>query len=453
MAPNLLYRHDRWLAIVVLVLAATVVLLVRPTENMLYSPEASQRVEIARDVTARAHDLDLDQSRGNQALVGSLLLAPLPTVLLALAGLLPGVHVTAALSSAVSAFAFALFAAYVYHYWRRQGVSGAIALPAALAMVLFPPVAHYIWRGSSGLLFIALAVTGLVALVEWLRSGTLHDLAYAAVFLGLSCGVRYQGLFLALGGLLFVAARCAIRWRGWNRLEGTAITYALPIGYVVLLWIGGNWLILGQPFYFMSGTLDRLATGTMTPGSLLRWDCPWALTGLFAGIVLMVPFAAAFSRDRIAGPVRQVGAALGLAALLVLSLSLPTTRPEQAVMADRERAADAVNTLEQRYRNTVFIVTGYAGYTFTEVAGDDPEHRWIHYMRIQDDVGPTIDNVLANYPGRNVALLVDSAEGQNPWIDDSSTWLSPDRPIPDRFIYRDRVGRWTVFEVVRTDTG
>jgi hypothetical protein len=319
--------------------------------------------------------------------------------------------------------------------------------------VLFPAVVHDIWRGSSALLFVALAVTGLVALVEWLRTGMLHDLAYSAVFLGLACGVRYQGVFLALAGLVLVGVSCAASWRGWSRCEGTALTYSLPILYVIFLWIGGNWLILGQPFYFVSGTLDLLASGTATPAQILRWDCPWALTGLFAAVVLAVPFAAALSRRPAGGPARQTAAAGALVALVVLALWIPVPSVGHATTAERERASKAVHVLENRYRNTVFIVTGYTGYTFREVAGEDPEHRWVHLMRVADDLDQSLDEVLANYPGRNVALLVNSTEGQNPWIDDRSSWFSPNRPIPDRFIYRDRVGRWTVFEVIRTDDG
>jgi hypothetical protein len=284
-----------------------------------------------------------------------------------------------------------------------------------------------------------------------LRTGSLHDLAYAAVFLGLACSIRYQAIFMAAAGLLFVAGGCAMRWRGWSRFEGATLTYSIPIAYTILLWIGGNWLIMGQPFYFMSGTLDRLASTRMTLGELLRWDCPWALTGLFAGIVLAVPLAAAIVPRHCSGTARQVLAAAGLVATLLLSLYIRPFSLPQGPDNERERAQHVINRLETRYTNTVFIVTGYSGYTFRDIVGRDPEHRWIHIMRVQEDPGRSVDAILANYPGRDVALLVDSSGGQNPWIDDRSNWLSPYRPIPDRFIYRDRVGRWAVFEVVRTD--
>jgi hypothetical protein len=443
MKRDFLYKHDRWLVGLLLAVIAVTLVALRPESGVRYSAEAEHRVMVARDMTAHSGDQSLDQSRGNQALVGSLLFAPLPTILLALAGLLPGVHVTTALAGALSGVTFSLFCAYVYHYWRRHGVSAALALPGAAALLLFPPVVYSIWQGTTALLFIALVVAAIVALVEWTRTGLLHDLAYASVFFGLASITRYQGLFIALAGLVFVVLTCAARSRRYTRIEGTAVTYLLPIGYAIALWIGGNWLVLGRPFFFLTWTFTALRTGLAEGGTILRWDCPWALVGALAAFVLVIPVARALVPSSWSRQAQQAAAALALACLIIAAFVMP--RPVPAAPPESAGIGKAVATLQERYPNTVFVVTGYAGYTFRQAAGADPEQRWIHRMRLDPD---SVARVVHDYPGRNIALLVDSSNRNERWMDAELAWLSRDSHIPDRFLYRDQVGRWTVFEVL-----
>lgn len=446
MQSNTFYKHDRWFVGLLLVAVAIAIVLLRPDEGIEYSAEAQHRVMVARDITAHSEEETLDQSRGNQALVGSLLLAPLPTIMLAFAGLLPGVHVTTGLSGAISGVTFALFAAYVYHYWRRHGVSASLALPAVLALVLFPPVVYSIWRGTSSLVFVAMVVAAVVALVEWTRTGLLHDLAYASVFMGLACLTRYQGVFFAGGGLVFVAACSATKRREWSRVEGTVVTYLLPILYAVFLWVGGNWLILGRPFFFLSWTFRALTGGFASGGTILRWDCPWTLIGTLVAFVLVIPVARAVCGHRGGRYAPQIAAALALAALALGGVLLP----HRASFREQDAAdvGDAVAKLSTRYPNTVFVVTGYAGYSFRQAVGADPEHRWIHRMRLDP---ASVARVVDDYSGRNIALLVDSSQRDERWVDEELAWLSRDSRVPERFLYRDQVGRWTVFEVLSPD--
>ena len=442
-----LQRYESVLAGLLACGLAACVVAWRPAEAG-YCLEARQRAAVARDMVGTGGEAGRDQSRGNQGLIGSLYLAPLPTVVVVLMGLMPWVRVTPFLCCVASALSAAGAGLYVHNMWRRHGVSVALRVPIVASMVLLPPVVRSVWAGETAMLFVALTVCGCGALVEWLRGGALRDLAVSGLALGLACLARYQGVFFAGGALVIVGAASVLRWRGWSFIEGTVITYAMPVGYAICLWVAGNWLILEHPFFFLRAALGPLALGMTDWRTVLDWDCPWLLLAVLGAGVLALPGGACLVRAERGGAARQAVAAAVFAAgcWTAVAVSLPAP-----VVTGREDTARVVGMLETRdYVNTTFVVSGYAGYEFVELGGDDEQWEWVHTIHL--DPG-AIERIVRDYPGRHVMLLVSGAAGAERWEDAGLSWLGEQSRIPEAFIYRKQIGPWTLFEVVRPEGG
>ncbi|MCK4373758.1 MAG: hypothetical protein KAX19_00475 [Candidatus Brocadiae bacterium] len=429
-------RRDTLCAALLAGAIAVAILVTGQTDEQHYSLEARQRTALAADVIAGA-------SRGTQGLVGSLYLAPLPTVLIIFASLLPLVRFTPALSSAVAAGATVCLAVYINGMWRRHGVRAALRYPAMLGLLLLPPVALSIQSGQTVMLFVALVVCGAGALTAWLREPTLRQLALSALLLGMAVATRYQGALFVLGATLLVAMAALARRRSWSFLEATVLTFILPAVYVVVLWIGGNWLILGDPLFFLKAVSGPLALGTADLRTILTWDCPWLLVGIVALFALGVPVASALARARRGALLHQfvAGAAVGGIVAAAWLADIPTGLRTAPLDVRR-----VVRFLEDAYPNGTFIVTGYAGYGFVETAAPDPQYHWVHIMHLEPK---GIAKVLEDYRGREVFLLVNAAETRDRWDEVGLSWQAPGSRIPERFLFARQVAGWTVFEVLR----
>ena len=429
-------RSETFIAVALAVSVAAGVVVTGRQPARHYDLEARQRTAVAADVIAGT-------PRGTQGLVGSLDLAPLPTVLVILVGLVPFVPLTPALASVVAAAAAGALALYVNALWRRHGVPLPLRCAAMLCVLLLPPVVVSVQAAQTAMLFVALAVCGTGALVEWLRAPSLRRLALAAILLALAASTRCQGALLVGTAALLVALACAVQRRGWSFFEGTIIAFLLPTAYVVLLWLGGNWLILGNPVFFLRAAWQPAALGGPDLWSLLGRGCPWLLLGVLGGLAFSVPLASALAGS---GARRLPQTAAACAAVLAAVGVAWQARIPTGVQTASVEPRQVVRFLEAGYPNGTFIVTGYAGYDFVEAARPDPNNHWVHLMHMRPE---NIGKVLQDYVGREVYLLVNAGATRERWDEVGLTWQREGSRIPERFLFARQVGEWSVFEVLR----
>jgi hypothetical protein len=429
-------RHRRMLPVLLVACALAVAVLLTGLESSRhYCSEAQVRASVAGDVVSA-------RARGTQGLVGSLSLAPLPTVLIILMGLLPFVSIGPALNAVVGAGGAVLLAVSLDWLWRRHRVSAAVRYPAVACVLLMPPVVLSIQRGEATMLFAALVVLGAASLAEWARTPSTGLLAVSGLAFSLAVATRFQGLLFVAAGLVLIAA-AALMWRGgWSYAEGTAITFAFPTAYVALLWIGGNWLVLRSPLFFLRALRGPLALGTTTPFAVFQWDCPWVLLGSLVLLALSVPLTVAVVGRRPAFMHAVAVAAVVLAA--AWGIAAQERRPPAEPKVGEAR--QLVRLLELTYPNGTFIVTGYAGYDFIDAAAPDPHHHWVHIMHLRPEA---LTKVLEDYTGREVYLLLDTAEARGRWDEVGLLWQEPGYRVPERFLFARQAGTWALFEVLR----
>lgn len=400
------------------------------------SSEALHRTRVARDL------LD-GSSRGRQGLVGSLQVAPLPTVVISLVS--AGLYAAPApWVSILVAAGFTLFLClYTNRLWGRAGITACIRYPAVLSLLCIPPVALSITGGQTTMLFVGLVVTALAFWLHWLDRLDLRDLAYAGLLLGAGVAVRYQTIYIALAALLVGLLIVAIRKSRHGLIEGTTLTFATPAAYVGLLWIGGNWLILGNPWFFLEGAIESITGNLDSWKTLLMNSCEWTTLACVATLVLSVPLAKTCFRARRGGIIIHLFASAGLFGALIWGASL---QPASIQQLPDHRIDRAIWHLENRYPNGSFIVTGYQGYEFSRAAAPDPERAWIHMMHLEES---KLRQILSDFQGRRIFILVETAPDMDKWQRLGLEWQGPESRIPDRFLYADTVGSWVVFEVLR----
>jgi hypothetical protein len=430
-------RHPDFLPALLAALLAAGVLVTAWTPARQYCAEARRRAAVAADLVA-------GYSRGNQGLVGSLNLAPLPTVLVVLGGLVPFVPPGVVLNAVVAAAAAAALAAYVAGLWRRHGVPAVLRYAAAPALLLAPPVAMSIQGGQSTMLFICLAACGAAELTEWLRRPSLRALALSAILLALACVCRYQGIVLVAAGVVLVVLASALAAGRWRFVEATVITFSLPTAYVLFVWAGGNWLILGNPLFFLRAVTGPLALGTLDWPGVLTQGCPWLLLGSVLLFALSAPLADCVWPRPTGSVLPGIAASVAVCAAVALAWLAPLRFSPEPTSLD---VRTAVRLLEARHPNGTFIVTGYSGYEFVRAAHPDPEHRWVHVMHLQP---AGVQKVLMDYPANRVFLIVGDQEDRERWDEVGLQWRRPASRIPERFLFADRVGPWTVFEALRS---
>lgn len=416
--------------LVVVIFAAAALTLFAGEDN--YSIEARQRAAVASDILT-------GQARGRQALVGSLDYPPLPTVLICLLGLIPGIGATPLAGRLLSAFFLLFLSLYVYGSWRRAGVRVWMTLPCLIALLLMPDVSRSLIQGSSLLPLLGCVVPALGCASDWLRTRRLHDLAFSAILFALAAGIYYQALLPFVFCTVYILLKGLVSRKRYM-MEASLIVFGLPTLYVVGLWFTGNWLIMGDPMFHVKHWLGRSAGYNVPTWLLLLSAFPWqpfALVFALAFLPALLPQP---------GPSRQLRRVYQCVILILvlcvagIGRSLPPTRSHHYV---NEEIRTLTRRLPARYRNEAFIVVGYDGYEFLKAVSPRQQKLWIHVMRLDTD---TLQRVVADYGGRRILLILPASPTAE-FVSDISLDLRPTKPqIPDTMLLLDRSDHWLIFE-------
>ena len=294
-------RGEWW---VVLVLAALVTAMVGAL--------AVQRNAVnwkALAALSHAQDVLRQEGRVNLALIG-FVEPPLPGLLqIPLAWVAPGLVRTGDAAWVLGALVAGLTIGALNAICASLGV-GRPGRWVLCAIALLNPV--YLGMASTGspdALYLLLLLGAAGALLRWQRDRTLRDLIAASLLLSLAALTRYDAVAPIVAATVVVAAQTLAAGRSWARLEGTLITFLLPIVYIVGLWVLANGVILGDPWHFW-----RIAwqpTGRAGPASTSAW------LGVLGAVVVFAPLPAALWWAIWGGAGGRVRLAIGAAAVLL----------------------------------------------------------------------------------------------------------------------------------------
>ncbi|GFP32817.1 hypothetical protein HKBW3S42_01125, partial [Candidatus Hakubella thermalkaliphila] len=90
-------------------------------------------------------------------------------------------------------------------------------------------------------------------LLEWQVSRRITSLALLGVSLGLAFLVRYEAIFFTIALSVLIALHLRRQERApYITVEGTLFSFVAPSIYFVFLWVYFNYIIMGDPFFFLS---------------------------------------------------------------------------------------------------------------------------------------------------------------------------------------------------------
>lgn len=200
---------------------------------------------------AHANDVFRAQSAANLAMIG-FVQPPLPALLQLPVVLIAPALATSGLAAAVQgALAAGIAAVLLLGLAAEVGLSRAWRWLLVAAFGLHPLVLGPAAMGAPLAVLTALLLGASWALMRWSRTESLRDLIAASVVLAAALITRYEAVFIVVGAMLYLAWRTRRTGGSWSKLEGTMITFALPVAYVSGVWIAANWAIMGDPWYFI----------------------------------------------------------------------------------------------------------------------------------------------------------------------------------------------------------
>ena len=197
---------------------------------------------------------------------------PLPALLqLPIVLLVPWLATTGLAANLLGALSAGAAAILLLGLAAECGLRRAWRWPLVALFALHPLVLGPAACGAPMALLTALLMGASWALLRWARTESLRDLIAASLVLSGALITRYEAVFIVVGALIYLGWRTWRQDRSPEKLEGTLITFALPIAYVAGIWIIANWAIMGDPWFFVRETFGpQVASGEEMLTALLR---------------------------------------------------------------------------------------------------------------------------------------------------------------------------------------
>lgn len=148
------------------------------------------------------------------------------------------------------------------------------ALTLVLAFGANPMIVYYAVNGMSEVPYLFFLTVAMVQFMLWFLSREPKHLIVCGIMISLGLLTRYEVL---LWGFLLVPVLTVamIRQRvSRDYLEGTLIAFLAPIAYGLGMWIFLNWLIQGNPFYWLTPQTGSKQTEAAAPpiSNAVHWD-------------------------------------------------------------------------------------------------------------------------------------------------------------------------------------
>lgn len=385
------------------------------------------------------HDLLDGHSRGRQGLIGSCHHAPLPTLLaLPLLQLPPPLGGQWSLAY-VAIFSAALLGAALSAWLRHCGISTFTRLGIVLAVIASPFSLRAIILGQSDVLFAFLIFTAGCLLIHWWQTEALRSLAYLAVVTALTTLVRFQATTIILLVLAVVILHLLRKQRPRHYAEATLIIFLTPALYIIALWFIANWLIMGNPFFFLRGLKNTAQTENHIL-ALLTDSCAWTTPLLLCLLALCARLTTAITTPRL-----KRAAAFGL-----LLISLLFWRHNQAPIAKQPSPADrelpgVLAEIGHSFSADWLIVSGYRGYLIQRaLPANNPGHLY-HTLNLHPE------QMLRNTHGKRAYILVPAPTGPDRWEDINLKYPGLHAEPTPFTVYEKTWKHWTLWRVVRMD--
>jgi hypothetical protein len=401
-------------------------------------------------------DLLAGRLEGRQGLVGSLKWPPFPTLLGLPFVKIPHFGTSGLAFPVVNAIISAFMLTLLNGWLSRFGIPRVARFPILGFYQASPPVIAAVLTGSSATVLLMMLMAGAYFLVHWLRTLDLRSLAYLGVLGGLVVITRYQAIVLVMLATAVIAAR-TLRIRESSFRPATLLVFLIPSLYTVLLWFMSNWLMMGDPVYFLRGIAGHGPRSVWA--EVIGLDVDWQL---YLPPLLLLVVAWLTGKDWRTSTWRSVTLPVALMALLAV-IAWPYVA-EIRPLAGREsyfgrharqlkEVDDIVLYLAENRPDAKVFVSGYTGYPFV-IRSQSPD-AFVHLMTL--DPG----EIQRRTRGQTLLFLVPRPTGPNAWedinlrlpwlFDEYMKHLLVDRDLCFSFILVKEWDNWHLIQAVRLE--
>src|SRR5256885_2894518 len=130
-----------------------------------------------------------------------------------------------------------------------------------VAMIIFALNPNILFMESTPMTELLMLFTSLGAiyfLIKWVGSNKIYDLTFSGIFTLTAVLTRYDGWFL-FGFMSVAISLISLIKTNRKKAESNMILYSVFGLFGVGLWIGWNWLIFGDPLFFLNGPFSAKA--------------------------------------------------------------------------------------------------------------------------------------------------------------------------------------------------
>jgi hypothetical protein len=226
----------------------------------------------------------------------------------------------------MSAIAAGLLMASLNNLMRVCGMNLGFRLVLLLLFGLNPMTVYYAGNGDPvilGMVMLAIAITSVIA---WQVTDQTRHLAAAGLAMGLAVMVDYMFILISVGFLCAFMVIGAASKHDQGKLRASLLLFLTPVVYSLLFWCLLNWVLLGNPFEWISaqngviqvntnGALQEVGTTFADSlGDLFTITLGTAPLALVVGILLIV--VGILRRDAVSWALLFVGLAVAAAPVL-----------------------------------------------------------------------------------------------------------------------------------------
>lgn len=205
---------------------------------------------------------------------------PLPSLLqlpiLLFKDLWPALATHGISGSIVTALCTSVNAVYLFRFFKQQGQGTGVALLLIALYTFSPFMFYYGVNGLSEMPFYTTVIIGVIHFIKWMEHRQSVDLVVIAITLVLGFLCRYEAFAMAAAFALAILLviffirdeRSALKQKSiGTKINYTVATWVvtfLPVIYATLVWMYINWMIMGDPLYFLLSDYSNSAAATAT---------------------------------------------------------------------------------------------------------------------------------------------------------------------------------------------
>ncbi len=163
----------------------------------------------------------------------------------------------------VTAIFSSLACSAIYRSFKKAEVSTIVAIIITLLFCFNPYIFIYGLNGMSEAIFFYFILCIAISFTNWEHDpGKANNIIKMSIFLAFAFLTRYEAIPLAVAIFLSIGLWALSTEKGsfqkrWSRFEGTCTVIFTPLAYSILIWILANWIIMGNPLYFLNSAYSN----------------------------------------------------------------------------------------------------------------------------------------------------------------------------------------------------